>query len=64
MFSGEITLNTNDVMVPVLIPRTSPVAVSGWNSIWVIAGSLMLGWFIWGGRVKRPKPAQRRNRRR
>ncbi len=64
MFAGTVTLNTDEVMVPVLVPRASPVAVSGLNSIWIIAGTLLLGWFVWGGRVSRPKPVQRNRRRR
>ncbi len=62
MFAGTVTLNTDEVMVPVLVPRASPVAVSGLNSIWIIAGTLLVGWLMWGGRVSRPKQQNRRRR--
>lgn len=54
--SDTVTLDSNDVFVPLLIPRASPVAISGWSSIWIAAGAVMLAWLFWGGRVRRPKP--------
>ena len=70
-----VTLDTNDMMVPVLIPQTAPPAVTGWNSNLVVGGGLglgaLIGWLVsgyakgrkaasGGGRKKPKKVAKKR----
>jgi hypothetical protein len=38
-----IQVNTDEMMLPVLIPRAAQPAVTGWNSTWLIAGAGILG---------------------
>lgn len=46
-----ININTDDMMIPALIPRTAEPAVTGWNSTWLIAGAAALSWILFGSKV-------------
>ena len=52
-----ITMNSQDMSIPVLIPQTTTPAVTGINSNWLIAGAvaaaLLASWGIWGSHVTR-----------
>lgn len=56
-----VSLDTNDMVIPVLIPQTAQPAVTGWNSNWLIAGgiglALLASWGLFGSKVA---PAVRR----
>lgn len=50
-----VTMNSNDMILPVLIPQTATPAVTGFNSNWLIAGgvglALLASWGIFGSKV-------------
>ncbi len=50
-----VSLDTNDMVIPVLIPQTAQPAVTGWNSNWLIAGgiglALLASWGLFGSKV-------------
>ena len=48
-----VQMNTDDMMLPVLIPRAAEPAVTGLNSTWLIAGAAAASWMLFQG--KRPK---------
>lgn len=48
-----IQLNTDDMMIPALIPRTADPAVVGVNSSWLIAGAGALAYLL--AKPKGPK---------
>lgn len=52
-----IQMNTDNMMVPVLIPRTAEPAVTGLNSNWLIAGAAAAAVLLAKPRgPKRPAP--------
>ena len=55
-----VQLNTDDMMVPVLVPQTASPAVTGWNSNLVIGGligvGLLVSWLM-SGYVTKKKAA-------
>ena len=58
---GEmIQMNTDNMMVPVLIPRTADPAVTGPNSTWLIAGAGLIGAALFGTKNRKNKPAPRK----
>lgn len=45
-----VTLDTNDMVIPVMVPRATTPAVSGWNSAWLIAGAAAASYALFGGK--------------
>lgn len=43
-----VQMNTDEMMIPVLIPRTSEPAVTGPNSMWLVAGAGLIGAALFG----------------
>lgn len=58
-----ITLDSSQLMVPVLIPQTATPAVTGWDSNWLVAGivgaAMIGGWGLFGSKVRKDKPKGR-----
>ena len=58
-----ISLDTSQLMVPVLIPQTASPAVTGWDSNWLVAGiigaAMVSGWGLFGSKVRKDKPKPR-----
>ena len=50
-----VQMNTDEMMLPVLIPRAAEPAVTGVNSAWLIAGAAAASWALFQG--KGPKKA-------
>jgi hypothetical protein len=54
-----VTMDSNQMFIPVLIPQTASPAVTGLNSNWLIAGgtilALLASWGLFGSRVARAK---------
>jgi hypothetical protein len=54
-----IPMDTSQMMIPVLIPRSTEPAVSGINSSWLVAGgtalALLASWGIFGSKVSAAK---------
>mgnify|MGYP001579392899 CR=1 FL=1 len=50
-----VQFDTNDMMVPVLIPKAGPPAVTGFNSIWLAALAAAAAWIFFGSKVKPAK---------
>lgn len=48
-----INLNTDEMMLPVLIPRTATPAVTGPNSMWLVAGAGLIGAALFGPKTKK-----------
>ena len=44
--SSPVTIDSNDVFLPILVPRAAPVAISGWSSVWIIGGFVALAWLF------------------
>lgn len=61
-----VQLNTDDMMVPVLVPQTASPAVTGWNSNLVIGGligvGLLVSWLMSGYVKKAAKSGQKSKR--
>lgn len=61
-----VQLNTDDMMIPVLVPQTASPAVTGWNSNLVIGGligvGLLVSWLM-SGYVTKKKAAASGGRR-
>lgn len=57
-----VQLNTDDMMVPVLVPQTASPAVTGWNSNLVIGGligvGLLVSWLMSGYVTKKKAAAK------
>ncbi len=54
---APITMDTDNMMLPVLIPRTADPAVAGVNSSWLIAGAAAAAVFLAKPRgPKKPAP--------
>lgn len=55
-----VQMNTDDMMIPVLVPQTATPAVTGWNSNLVIGGligvGLLVSWLM-SGYVTKKKSA-------
>lgn len=52
-----IQMNTDDIMIPALIPRTADPAVVGVNSSWLIAGAGAVAYLLAKPRgPKKPAP--------
>jgi hypothetical protein len=54
-----VQMNTDEMILPVLIPRAAEPAVTGLNSTWLIAGAAAASWMLFGSKVTKPKPQPR-----
>ena len=50
-----VTFDTKELMVPVMIPQAAQPAVTGWNSVWLVAGAAALAWMLFGSKVGKAK---------
>jgi hypothetical protein len=57
---APITLDTDNMMLPVLIPRAAEPAVTGWNSMWLMAGAGILGAAVFKPGKTAAKTAQKK----
>lgn len=44
-------VSTDDMVLPVMIPRAADPAVTGVNSSWLIAGAAAASWLLFGSSV-------------
>ena len=45
-----VQMNTDEMILPVLIPRAAEPAVTGLNSSWLIAGAAAASWMLFQGK--------------
>jgi hypothetical protein len=55
-----VQMNTDEMMVPVLIPRTADPVVTGINSNWLIAGAGALAVLLAKPKLKSKGPAAKK----